>query len=107
MPPLQLKLGQHGEKGRLIWSKAEHREGRCAEGEVLLPAVGLFTHIYQGPSKAKCINKSEGEIPGLLYTVANKAENPFFMGSEQIVGKKTEALPLLLKTAGTDNSKNA
>lgn len=66
-----------------------------------------WVYLSRGPSKAKCINTSEGEIPRLLYTAANKAENPFFIGSEQIVGKKTEALPLLLKTAGTDSSSNA
>lgn len=65
-----------------------------------------WVYLPRGPSKAKCISKSEAEIPALVYTVANKAENPFFVGSEQTVGEKTEALPLLLKTAGTNSSAN-
>lgn len=67
----------------------------------------LWVVFNQGPSEVKCINKSENITPGLLYTDANKAENSFFIGSERIVGKKIQALPLLLKTTGTDNSKNA
>lgn len=42
----------------------------------------LYLYLSRGPSKAKCIDRSEGEIPWLLYTVANKAENPFFIGPE-------------------------
>lgn len=42
----------------------------------------LYLYLSRGPSKPKCINKSKGEIPGLVYTVANKAENPFSIGSE-------------------------
>lgn len=68
----------------------------------------MWNYLSKGPSKAKCINTSEGEIPGeILYIVANKAENPFFIVSEETVGMKTEALPLLLRTAGTNSSKNA
>lgn len=65
------------------------------------------SYLPRSHSEVKCINKSEDETPGLLYTDANKAENPFCIGSEWIVGKKIEALPLLLKTTGTDISKNA
>lgn len=64
------------------------------------------SYLSMGPSEVKCINKSEDETPGLLYTDANKAENSFFIGSEWIVGKKIKVLPPLHKTTGTDNSKN-
>lgn len=61
---------------------------------------------HRALQKQNASNKSEDEKAELVYTAANKAENPFFLGSEQTVGKKTEVLPLLLKTAGTDSSEN-
>lgn len=55
------------------------------------------SYLSRGPSEVKCIKKSE--TPGLLYTDANKVEKSFLIGSEWSL--------LLLKTTGTDNSKNA
>lgn len=65
------------------------------------------SYLSRCHSEVKCNNKSEDETPWLLYTDTNKAENSIFIGSEWFVGRKIQALPLLLKTTGTDNSKNA
>lgn len=67
----------------------------------------LWVIFIQAPFRSKMHQQSEDETPGLLHTDANKAANSFFIGSEWIVGKKIQALPLLLKTTETDNSKNA
>lgn len=83
--------------------EAEHREGRCAEGEVLLPAVGLFT---QGPLQKQNASKRVKVKSQHLSYCCKKGWKNLFIGFEQTVGEKTEALPLLPKTARTDSSTN-
>jgi len=95
-------LWRKEQKVDMVRSRTQRRR-MCKRG---VSPSSCGSYLSRGPSEVKCSNKSEDETSGHLYTDANQAENSFFIGSEWIVGMKIQALPLLLKTAGTDNSRN-